>query len=98
MANTDTVILNSALVTIASTVGFSFAPKSYGGNGEFPAPKLLIGTGLAFMGLSILGDAAPGVAGPLSVAVAVTAFTYYGLPVLDKAFGADSNKKEKKKK
>lgn len=90
--DTDKVILNSALVTIASTVGFSFAPESIGGNGEFPHPKLLIGTGLAFMGLSIIGDFAPGVAGPLSVAVALTAFTYYGLPVLDKVFGTETEK------
>lgn len=85
--NTDRVILNSMLVTVASTVAASAAPKDRGGRGELPSPRLLIGTGLTYFGLGILSDAAPGIAGPLSVAIAVTAVTYYGVPILDSYMG-----------
>lgn len=81
--NTDKIILSSMMVTVSSTMAASFLPDKYGGKGELPTPKLLVGTGLAFFGLSILGDIAPAVAGPLATAVAVTALTYYGVPVLD---------------
>ena len=81
--NTDRVILSSAMVTLSSTMAASILPDKYGGKGSLPTAKLLIGTGLAYFGLSILGDIAPAVAGPLSVAMAVTALTYYGIPVLD---------------
>jgi hypothetical protein len=86
MAETDTVILNSMLVTVASTVSASLAPTSIGGMGEFPSPRLLIGTGITYIGLGILGDIAPGIARPLSVALAITALGYYGVPILDKVF------------
>jgi hypothetical protein len=85
-ASTDKVILNSMLVTVGSTVSFSLAPTSMGGSGQFPPPRLLIGTGLAYMGLGILGDIAPGVARPLAIVMAVTALTYYGLPLMDNVF------------
>lgn len=81
--NTDKVILSSMMVTVSSTMAASVLPEKYGGRGSLPAPRLLIGTGLAFFGLSILGDIAPAVAGPLAAAVAVTSLTYYGVPVLD---------------
>lgn len=84
--NTDKAIATSAIVTVGSTVGFSVAPEKWGGKGEFPHPRLLIGAGLTYLGLSILAAFAPGIAGPLAVTIAVTAFLYYGLPVLDKAF------------
>lgn len=84
--NTDKVVLNSMLVTVSSTVAASLAPTSLGGKGEFPAPRLLIGTGITYMALGILADAAPAIAGPLSIAIALTALTYYGLPILDKMF------------
>lgn len=87
--NTDRVILNSMLVTVASTVAASAAPADKGGQGSLPSPRLLIGTGLTYFGLGILADAAPGVAGPLAVAIAVTAVTYYGVPVLDAYMGLD---------
>jgi hypothetical protein len=81
--NTDKIILSSMMVTISSTMAASILPDKYGGRGSLPAPRLLIGTGLTFFGLSILGDIAPAIAGPLAAAVAVTALTYYGVPVLD---------------
>lgn len=81
--NTDKIILSSMMVTISSTMAASVLPDKYGGRGSLPAPRLLIGTGLTFFGLSILGDIAPAIAGPLAAAVAVTALTYYGVPVLD---------------
>lgn len=84
--DTDKVILNSALITLASTVSASLAPEKLGGKGEFPAPRLLIGTGLTYMGLGILGDIAPQVGRSLAIVLAVTALTYYAVPILDKAF------------
>jgi len=84
--STDKIVLNSALLTLGSTVSASALPKKYGGNGSLPHPNLLIGTGLTFLGLSILGDFAPEVAGPLAGAIAITALTYYGIPVLDNYF------------
>lgn len=82
----DQVVLAASLVTLTSTVGFSLAPEKWGGKGELPPIRLLVGGGLTFMGLSILGQMAPQVAKPLAAAMAVTALTYYGIPVLEKAF------------
>lgn len=79
----DRVVLTSAMLTLGSTVAASVAPKEVGGNGSLPSPKLLIGTSLAFIGLSMLADFAPHFAGPLSGAIAVTALTYYGIPLAD---------------
>jgi hypothetical protein len=84
--DTDRLVLNCAIVTFGSTVATSVAPAKWGGRGEFPPPRLLLGAGLSFFGLSILADLAPGIAGPLSAAMALTALTYYGIPVLDAAF------------
>lgn len=81
--------MTAGLVTIASTVAASTAPEKYGGKGEFPSPRLLIGTAITFAGLGIAMDAAPGIAGPLSWCIAFTAITYYGMPVLNKSFGKE---------
>ncbi len=81
--NADKIILSSMMVTVSSTMGASILPEKYGGRGMLPSPKLLVGTGLTYFGLSILGDMAPAIAGPLAAAIAVTALTYYGVPVLD---------------
>jgi hypothetical protein len=81
--NTDKVILSSMLVTTASTFGASVLPQKHGGKGELPAPRLLVGTAITYFGLSILGDIAPAVAGPLAAAIGITAVTYYGIPLLD---------------
>lgn len=92
MISTDKIIMNSAIVTVGSTVAASALPTSYGGKGELPDTRLLVGSGLAFLGLSILGDIAPGVAGPLAAALALTALTYYGIPLADNYFtGGKSN-------
>lgn len=90
--NADRVVMTSALVTASSTVGFSAAPKKWGGEGEFPSPRLLVGAALTFFGLSVMAEFAPKVAGPLSVCIAVTAFTYYGMPVLNNAFNTTKKK------
>lgn len=84
--NSDAVILSSAIVTVGSTVAASMLPKEYGGEGEFPSARLLVGSALTFAGLSMLGEFAPNLAAPLSVAIAMTALTYYGVPVADKWF------------
>jgi len=78
----DKVVLTSGLVTLGSTVVFSITPGKLGGKGSLPSPRLLIGTGVTFFGLSILADLAPGIAKPLAAAIAVTALTYYGFPIL----------------
>lgn len=86
------VVLTSMIVTVGSTVVFSAAPSSLGGKGELPHPRLLIGTGLTYFGLSILADVSPRVATPLAAAIAMTALTYYGIPVLNNYFGSPKKK------
>lgn len=81
--DSDRVVLTSMMVTVGSTVAASAAPAKFGGKGELPSPRLLIGTGLTYFGLSILADVAPGIASPLAAAIAITALTYYGIPVLN---------------
>lgn len=82
----DKVVLSSCILTLGSTTATSLLPEKYGGQGELPSPKLLMGTSLAFFGLSMLADFAPTIAAPLSLAMAMTALTYYGIPVLDNWF------------
>lgn len=84
--DTDKAVLTSAMVTLTSTIGATILPTKYGGRGELPAPRLLIGTGLTYFGLAILGDVAPSIAGPLAAAIAITALTYYGIPLMDNYF------------
>lgn len=79
-------VLYSTLVTMTSTVGASVLPEDHGGHGQLPSFKLLFGSALTFAGLSIMADITPGIAVPLSVAIAVTALTYYGVPILDSYF------------
>jgi hypothetical protein len=89
--NTDKVILSSMMVTFSSTVGASVLPTKYGGQGNLPSTRLLVGTGLTYFGLSIMGDIIPSVAGPIAAAIAVTAATYYGFPLLDNWFNEAKN-------
>lgn len=91
MIDTDTAILASATVTLASTTAASVLPDKYGGKGELPRPRLIVGTVLTFAGLSIVGAVAPAVARGLAAAVAVTALTYYGLPIADNYFNGHHN-------
>jgi hypothetical protein len=81
--NTDHAILMAGLVTAGSTVGSAVLPIDKGGKDIGITPRLLIGTGLTFTALSVLGEFAPGVAVPLSVTVAITALMWYGIPVLE---------------
>jgi hypothetical protein len=87
----DKVVLTSAIVTLGSTTAASLLPKDIGGQGSLPAPKLLFGTALTFMGLSFTADFAPQVAKPLAAAIAITALTYYGMPVMDNWFNGKHN-------
>jgi len=91
----EKAVLTAGLVTIGSTVIFNVTPEKLGGKGSLPTPRLLIGTGVTFFGLSILADIAPGIASPLAAAIAVTAVTYYGFPILSN-YMTDSNVTEKK--
>jgi hypothetical protein len=72
----------AALVTLAST---SFMALS---DGNMPSGRTVAGSFLAFAGLAGIAELAPEVGVGLSVAVAGTAFTLYGLPTLLKYFGA----------
>jgi hypothetical protein len=81
--NTDHAILMAGLVTAGSTVGSAVLPIDKGGRDIGITPRLLIGTGLTFTALSVLGEFAPGVAVPLSVTIAITALMWYGIPVLE---------------
>jgi hypothetical protein len=88
----DKVVLTSAILTLGSTVAASTLPEQYGGEGKLPEAKMLIGSSLTFMGLSMAADFAPAVVSPLSMAIAFTALTYYGIPILDNWLGGGSSK------
>jgi hypothetical protein len=79
----DKVVMTSALVTLTSTVAASIMPKDLGGQGELPGFRLLVGSSLTFMGLGIMADFAPALAGPIATSIAVTAAIYYGFPILN---------------
>lgn len=89
--DTDKIILSSALLTIGSTSAASMLPTDFGGKGEFPPARLLIGTSITFAGLSMLGDFAPAIAGPLAAAIGMTALTFYGVPIMDNWFNNKHN-------
>lgn len=80
--NSDKVIFSSMMVTVSSTFSASVLPEKYGGKGELPSSRLLVGTALTYFGLSILGDIVPSIAGPIAAAIAITALTYYGIPLM----------------
>lgn len=90
-APADKVVLSCALITLGSTAAASLLPESSGGKGQLPTARLLIGTSLSFIGLSMLADFAPRLASPLAVLVATTAATYYGIPVADNYFNNATN-------
>src|SRR3954463_1894360 len=54
--NTDHAILMAGLVTAGSTVGSAVLPIDKGGKDIGITPRLLIGTGLTFTALSVLGE------------------------------------------
>lgn len=89
-ADTDKIILMSSTVTFGSTLAYSLMPESKGGKGELPSARLLFGTGLAFVGLSMLGTAAPKLAAGFAVTMATTALMYYGVPIADAWFNPDA--------
>jgi uncharacterized membrane protein len=91
MPRTDTIILTSAIVTLSSTTAAAVLPRSIGGRQEVPEARLLFGTALSFVGLSFLGEFVPQVAGPLALTIALTALTYYGVPLADNVFNNHHN-------
>lgn len=76
-------------VTAGSVIGTAIYPpkgrdgKTLAGHDVKLTPRLLIGTGLTFASLSFIGSFAPAVATPLSLSIALTAFLYFGIPVLE---------------
>jgi hypothetical protein len=93
MADTDKVVLTSSVITLTSTLAWSMLPESKGGKGELPSARLLIGSSMAFMGLSILGQFAPRITTGLSITMAITALTFYGVPIADGFFNPDPSGK-----
>lgn len=93
--DTDKTILMCSTLTLGSTLANSMLPKSQGGKGELPSARLLIGSSLAFMGLSILGAGAPRIATGLSITMASTALIFYGIPLADAWFNPDTAKPPK---
>src|SRR3954462_10358828 len=91
MADTDTTILGCAILTIGSTFAVSILPEDVGGHGGLPAPRLLFGSVLTFAGLSFLGAFAPELATGISVGIALTAVTWYGIPIGDNLFNNHHN-------
>lgn len=90
-APADKVVLSCAVITLGSTVTASILPTSAGGQGKLPTPRLLVGTALTFIGLSMAADFAPNLASPLAIVLATTAAIYYGIPVADNYFNGASN-------
>lgn len=91
----DKIVLTSAMVTLGSTTASAIMPEKYGGRSELPSMQLIFGSALAFTGLSILADFAPGIAGPLSACVAMTALTAYGIPIMERYFTDTPTTQEK---
>ena len=88
--DTDKTILMCSTLTLGSTLANSMLPKEKGGKGELPSARLLIGSSLAFMGLSILGSGAPKIATGLSITMASTALIFYGIPLADAWFNPET--------
>lgn len=86
MVDPNKVVLSCAILTLGSTTAHSVLPESSGGLGKLPTPRLLIGTALTFMGLSMVADFAPQISTPLSMMVAGAGLTYYGIPLADNFF------------
>ena len=80
--DSDRVILTCTMVTLTSTTAAHFLPKSMGGKGEAPPVRMIFGSAITFTGLAMVGEFAPEVATGLSISLALTAMTYYGLPLL----------------
>jgi hypothetical protein len=90
-APADKVVLSCAVITLGSTVAASLLPESAGGKGKLPSPRLLIGTSLTYIGLSMTADFAPQLAAPLAITLATTAAIYYGIPIIDNYFNGAHN-------
>jgi len=86
MANPQQAVLHAAIVTATATTAAHILPQSMGGKSELPSYKELFGVLLTFAGLGMLADNAPGVAVPLAITIATTAFVFYGIPIMDKTF------------
>lgn len=89
---TAKTIQNSMLITVGSSFGASMVPAKYGGRGQLPTPRMVIGAGATYITLGVLDDFAPGVARPLAAVIAVTALTFYGAPILAGYFAPPGTK------
>jgi hypothetical protein len=74
-------VLISTIVTIGSTTGYSLTSEK-----KLPANKTLVGGFFAMMGCAVLAEIDPNIGGPLAIAIALTAFSLYGIPTLNHYF------------
>lgn len=93
----DKVVVTAGTITLLSTTAHHILPGNMGGLGELPPTRLLFGTALAFMGISMLADPAPDVAKGLSLIIMYTALAQYGIPMLTTYLDSNLPTQEKKK-
>lgn len=83
----ESAVIVASIVTLGSTAFSSIA------EGNLPSGRTVAGTFLAFAILGGITEVAPEIGAGLSVAVAGTAFTIYGLPTILKYFGGSEDQK-----
>jgi hypothetical protein len=75
-------VVISTMVTLGSTVGAALSNTQ-----KLPAHKTIVGGFLAMTGCAVLAEIEPNIGGPLAIAIALTAFSLYGIPTLNHYFG-----------
>lgn len=79
----DKVVVTCGTITLLSTTAHHMLPPLMGGLAEIPPARLIFGTALAFMGISLIADAgAEEIAKGLSLIIMYTALSQYGLPLM----------------
>lgn len=95
-SSAESAVVVAAMVTLASTSFASLSTgefKSGGFANSLPSGRTVAGTFLAFAVLGMITEVAPEIGVGLSVAVAGTAFTLYGLPTILHYFGNSQDQK-----
>ena len=80
-------VLISTIVTLGSTTGYSLTAEK-----KLPANKTIVGGFFAMLGCAVLVEVDPEIGGPLAIAIALTAFSLYGLPTLNHYFSNNTGK------
>lgn len=95
-AGANSLILTSAFVTAGSTMARSMLPESQGGRAELPAPRIVIGTAVAFTALAMMAPFAPNFAGMWALLMMVVSLLDNGAPLLNSFLGITKQKGKKK--